>query len=118
MRNLFHTIYSIPKTCDIAYRIWKTTLEESHGLIHFSFDQWTSPNPLAFLGVVAHYLDDSHRNRITLIGLKRLRGSHSGENMAQLLIELLRDYELINKLRYFVIDNAPLNDTCLVKLLS
>jgi hypothetical protein len=44
-----------------AYRARKQDLiDELHrtkGMVHFSFDLWTSPNHLAILGIVAHYID-------------------------------------------------------------
>lgn len=38
----------------------KTALHNSPSLVHFSFDLWTSPNHLALLGVVAHYIDEDN----------------------------------------------------------
>ena len=66
-------------------------LQESSGMIHLSFDLWTSPNCISIMAVVAHYCDNSHINRTRLIALRRLRGSHSGENMAELLVEIIRE---------------------------
>ena len=36
----------------------KQALEKSCSLIHFSFDLWTSPNHMALLGVIAHFIDE------------------------------------------------------------
>ena len=90
----------------------KQSLHTSKSLIHFSFDLWTSPNALAMLGVVAHYMDNMGKNRTVLLGLRRLRGPHSGENMAQLIIEIIMEYDVVDKIGYFVLDNASSNDTC------
>jgi hypothetical protein len=60
-------------------------LQESSGMIHLSFDLWTSSNYMSIMAVVAHYCDNAHINRTRLIALRRLRGSHSGENIAELL---------------------------------
>jgi hypothetical protein len=45
-----------------------------------------------------------------LLKLRRLHDSHSGENTASLLIKLLNEYEITNRLRYFILDNAESND--------
>lgn len=37
--------------------VLKEDLHKSISKIHFSFDLWTSPNHLALLGIVAHYID-------------------------------------------------------------
>ena len=96
----------------------RQSLHESKSLIHFSFDLWKSPNSLAMLGLVSHYVDETGTNRTVLLGLRRLKGPHSGENMAQLVIELIEEYELIDKIGYFVLDNATSNDTCVAAVLA
>lgn len=40
----------------------KTDILASPSLVHFSFDLWSSPNHLALLGVVAHYINDRGRS--------------------------------------------------------
>lgn len=70
------------------------------------------------MGVVAHYTDKSFKNRTTMITLKRLHESHSGENMGILLIEIIKDYGLEERLGYFITDNAGSNDTCVEYILS
>jgi hypothetical protein len=92
-------------------------LQESSGMIHLSFDLWTSPNCISIMAVVAHYCDNSHINRTRLIALRRLRGSHSGENMAKLLVEIVREYEIAERVGFLMIDNAESNDTCLHQFL-
>jgi hypothetical protein len=61
--------------------------KHSSGMIHLSFDLWTSPNQLSLVGVVTHYVDDTYTVRTKLLSLKRLRGPHSGENLAQVIIK-------------------------------
>ena len=36
----------------------KQRLVKSNSMIHFSFDLWTSPNHLALLGIVVHFIDE------------------------------------------------------------
>jgi hypothetical protein len=91
-------------------------LHNSKGLIHISFDLWTSSNSLAMIGVVGHW-HDSDKIRTTLLGLRRLKGPHSGENMAEVVIAVLKDYNISKRLGYFVLDNAGTNDTCVEEIL-
>lgn len=83
---------------------------DAASLIHVSFDLWTSPNSMAMMAVVCHYIDKSDKNRTRLIALRRLRGSHSGENMSELLVEVIREFGFDDRLGYFVADNAESND--------
>lgn len=41
----------------------KDILARSKSKIHFSFDLWTSPNHLALIGIIAHFVDDHGRNQ-------------------------------------------------------
>jgi hypothetical protein len=41
-------------------------LAESEGQIYLSFDLWTSPNSLALLGVVAHWMSKDKKLQTTL----------------------------------------------------
>ena len=58
--------------------------------VHISFDLWTSPNHMTFMGIVGHWIDpDTGDVRRALLGLRRLLGAHTGENQcAQLWIVL------------------------------
>jgi len=46
-----------------------------------------------------------------VIGLCTLEGSHTGANMAEIVMDVLREYGIEEKLGYFVGDNASNNDT-------
>ena len=91
--------------------------EDARSLIHISFDLWTSSNAYAFMAVVAHYTDKDYRVQTRLLALRRLYGGHSGENQAELLADVLKDYEIIDRVGYFVTDNASNNDTAIDLLL-
>jgi hypothetical protein len=41
----------------------KAELAKSNSMVHFSFDLWTSPNHMALLGIVAHYIDQFGQNQ-------------------------------------------------------
>jgi hypothetical protein len=69
------------------------------------------------MGVVAHYTNNIFKNRIIMIALKRLHETYSGENMDFLLIEIINNFDLKERLRYFVINNVSSNDTCVHHIL-
>lgn len=88
----------------------KLLLLSCPGLIHLSFDLWTSPNCLALLGMVAHFFDGVDSVLTLPLGIPQLRGPHSGANIAQSASELIEWYEIGPKIGYFVLDNASSND--------
>jgi hypothetical protein len=47
---------------------------------------------MAMIAIVCHYIDKSDKNRTRLIALRCLRGSHAGENMSELLVEVIREF--------------------------
>jgi hypothetical protein len=87
-------------------------LQSAQSKIHLSFDLWSSPNSLALCGVVAHYLTADFRSQALLIGLRSVQGAHSGENIAETVLEVVQEYGIADKVGYFQADNAGNNDTC------
>jgi hypothetical protein len=81
--------------------------------INLSFDLWTSHNQLALLGLVAHFLDHSGVPRTVLLSLPRQKGRHCGYGISGTIAEVIREFDIGNKLGYFVTDNASNNATCL-----
>jgi len=73
-------------------RVWKytsmhdtlrTPLNWAPAASHILFVLWTSPNHRSFLAIVGHYLElATGESRDVLLGFRRLRDPHSGENQA------------------------------------
>ena len=78
--------------------------------IHLSCDGWTSPHQtMAVLGVIAHFTSKAGIRMNHIIGLCSLEGSHTGSNMAEVIMEILWEYGVEEKLRYIIGDNATNN---------
>jgi len=90
-------------------------LELPH-VVHFTFDLWSSPNHLALLGLVAHWINLEGRTCCILLGLRKMCGAHTGETQSQVVLTLLQEYFLVEKVGYFMLDNASNNDTALACL--
>lgn len=85
--------------------------------IHFSFDLWSSPNHLAMIAVVAHFVSEDSKVEAPLLALRSLHGSHSGENQAGALSDIWTDYDIPSTaVGCFVLENAGNNDTCIKEL--
>ena len=46
-----------------------------------------------------------------MLKLRRLKGPHSKENIAEAIITVVKTYKIINKIGYFILNNAGLNNT-------
>ncbi len=79
--------------------------------IHITCDMWTSSNHLGLLAVVAHFTSELSELQTVTLALVELQGEHSGLNQALLVLKVLEDYGIRNKLGYMVMDNAHTNDT-------
>jgi len=82
-----------------------------------SFDLWTLPNAHAIIGVVGYFVNKDGRRCYVILGLRKIIGEHTGENMAGVLIDLFRDYRIVGNIGYFIADNAELNDMCIDAIL-
>ena len=93
-------------------------IEDTLSSIHISFDLWTSPNYLTIMSVHAYWIDLQGKRCCRLLALRRLKGEHSGENQAALLLAILKEYGIADKVGYFMLDNASVNDKAVDILLS
>ena len=73
-------------------------LADAFSKIHISFDLWTSPNGYAFCGIVAHFVGWGYRARSVLLALKRMMEGHTGEDIARVVLSVLRQYGVLNKI--------------------
>jgi hypothetical protein len=92
-------------------------LAAARSRITLSFDGWTSQSQMDVLGVVGHFIDVNYTHRTVLLGLTATGGSHTGENMAASLEQLIIDFRLGSSIGFFIADSASNNDKA-VELLS
>ena len=94
-------------------------LQRSRSRISISFDLWTSPNPYAILGVVAMWIDTAGKRQTTVLGIRRVYGEHTGENLGSVVLGLLEEYDIGgDQIGYFMLDNASSNDTAVEFILK
>lgn len=73
-------------------------------------------NSLALLGIYAHLIDEYYNIQTVIIALCCIKGSHTGENIAYILEQVIKEYDITDRLRYLILDNAKSNDTCVTAL--
>lgn len=71
---------------------------------------WTSPNYLGILAVIGHFTSEKLERQAVTLALVEVQGVHSGEAQARIVLDVLKDFGIIRKLGYFVMDNAYAND--------
>jgi hypothetical protein len=91
----------------------KRKLAKARSRIYISFDLWSSPNHRSLVSIVGHWLNEDLKKQDILIGLRRLKGSYSGENLAEVIVLVLRLYDLGLNLGYFIRDNVSSNDVAI-----
>ena len=86
------------------------------GKVHVAFDGARSRNRHSLYGITAAYLDQQqHMQKITL-GCPQLGKRHTGENIAAEIKEVIKAFQLEEKLGYFTLDNATNNDAAMADL--
>ena len=63
------------------------------------------------LAVVAHFTSEKGKLITVTLGLVELQEEHSGLNQATIVLNMLENYEIRNKLGYMVMNNVNSNDT-------
>ena len=66
---------------------------------------------------MGYFINKDGRRRHVVLGLRKIIGKHTSKNMVGVLIDLFRDYRIAGNIRYFIADNAELNDTCINAIL-
>ena len=88
-------------------------LSRSHGQIHVSFDMWTSKSQRCLCGIVVHFVDSEGRMRSFLLSLPEVLKSYSGANIAGCVLAIVKEYQIQERIGYFVTDNATNNDSAI-----
>lgn len=90
----------------------KKELADTQSQIHISSDLQILSNLYSLVAIVAYYLDKDLINKATLIGLRRIKGPYTRENIAETIIPVLEDMKIVTHLGYFIADSKSSNDIC------
>jgi hypothetical protein len=104
------------RTCKTQKHRIKREVQSALSKVHFTVDLWTSPNALAILGIIAHYISESSQLEHSVLALRELDGKHSGQNITGCIMQVIDDYGIASKVGYFMMDNADNNDTMMEAL--
>jgi hypothetical protein len=103
---------------DFIKPIVVTELSRSLSKIHISFDGWTTKGgKQGYLGLVAHFVNHAGDLIDLPIALPQLIGAHSGDNIAQVVLKVFKNFSILSsQVGYFVLDNAANDDTAIAVL--
>jgi hypothetical protein len=88
-----------------------TAYKASGGRFSLCIDAWTSKSQHAFLGITVHFMDENFKPQMYLLELADLKRRHTGKYMAQVLVKVLRSFNISDKIHCITRDNASSNST-------
>jgi hypothetical protein len=89
------------------------------GLISFTFDCWTSDSGHPYISLTGHYIDspqdkpDAWALKEDQLAFTRLDGHHTGANIASVLLCVLDEYEIRNKVRLLLVSCLRMLSNCM-----
>jgi hypothetical protein len=75
----------------------KNKLQEISGYISFILDEWISKNQISFLGISVHWISKNWELKNVILDFKKLNGPHSGENIANVFFNTIKEYNIATK---------------------
>ncbi len=83
----------------------KTSIE-----VNIALNNWTSSNNIAFMSVTSYFIDKNWKYREMLLIFQSLSDAHTEEMMINIVVDILKKYNLKNRLLAIIIDNASNNE--------
>ncbi|KAE8261709.1 hypothetical protein A4X09_0g7616, partial [Tilletia walkeri] len=94
----------------------KQRLQQVEGTIHLALDIWTSSNGHSFLGIIGCWQEQGQAQR-HVIDMVPFMLRHTAENIAISVRQVIRRYQLEEKIWFVAGDNAS-NNTAMIKILG
>jgi len=66
----------------------------SSSKVSIALDGWQSPFKRSFLAITAYYIMTDWKWREVLIGFEHVKGSHTGEAMAEIVLAVLECFKI------------------------
>jgi len=93
------------KVCLLYYAIPDTRTycmyQDALGRVSLTSDMWSDLNRRSFMAVTAHWMAKGRSNhlelRSALVAFQEVNGSHSGDNMGQVLFDIIQDIGIAHR---------------------
>lgn len=112
LKSLFQSHFE--KTQKIILEI----LQKNSLKISDTIDGWTSIRARSYYGITAHFIDENWVPRSLVIDFVPSNGKHTGKDIANLFLGVIKEKGLISKLQGITVDNASANTSFIDKLAS
>jgi hypothetical protein len=84
--------------------------------LSIALDCWTSPFRQAFMAITGYFIDQDWNYCEILLGFEPLHGTHSGINLSAVVLDLLQQYQIIDRVLTITTDNASNNNTLMASI--
>jgi hypothetical protein len=114
------SLLHFPSAKTIQRRLQSTVKEQQQNILQklppgaklsVALDCWTSPFQQAFMAVTGYFLDQDWNYREILLGFEPLHGTHSGVNLSSVLLGILQQHQIVDRVLAITTDNASNNNT-------
>lgn len=120
-RRMLHMIagpnshIAIPNRNRIRERLVELSLESQHKLIveipedvkvSIALDCWTSPDQKPFMAITGYFITEDFHYREVLLGFPPVPGSHTGSNLAEIVIQTIKRHGLCHRILGMTTDNV------------
>ncbi len=78
--------------------------------INIALNNWTSSNNIVFMSVTNYFINKNWKYREVLLTFQSLSDAHTSETMTQIVVNILKKYNLENRLLAVITDNASNNE--------
>ncbi|XP_061373378.1 zinc finger BED domain-containing protein RICESLEEPER 3-like [Gastrolobium bilobum] len=89
----------------------KNTLVSIRNKICLTSDLWKTVNGNGYICLTAHYVDTKWRLNSKILNFCQMPPPHTGFELSQKILDMLKDWEIEKKIFSITLDNASANDT-------
>ena len=105
------TRLDINKYFETAKATIKERLSLARSRIHISYDLWTFSNYKAMIAMIAHWMAEDYKVKLALLAIREVYKEHGGENIADVVYPIMKEYDFHSRFSYFVGDSISNNNT-------
>ena len=87
----------------------KNKIHTCHVSVALTADIWSGRAKQDYICVTSHYFDNECKLNKSLLGFRLMDVDHSGEQIYNKIVEVLEDYDIVNKVISLTLDNASSN---------
>ncbi|BAH92438.1 Os03g0844400 [Oryza sativa Japonica Group] len=103
------TTRDLKNVYDKGYESLKELFSTCTFSVSVTSDIWSSRAKEDYLSVVVHFIDDDWQMQKRVLGLRLIDVSHTGENIAERIREVIDEFNLADKIFAVTMDNASAN---------